>query len=61
MRVLLTGATGFIGSHLAEELLKKNYQVYCIVRNPEKLRFLKGFNVNIIQADCSDRNSLEKN
>jgi len=60
LRVLLTGATGFIGSHLAEELLKKNYQVYCIVRNPEKLRFLKGFNVNIIQADCSDRNSLEK-
>jgi len=60
LKVLLTGATGFIGSHLAEALLKKNYEVYCIVRNPAKLRFLQGLDVKIIQADCSDKNSLDK-
>ncbi|MEO0088939.1 MAG: GDP-mannose 4,6-dehydratase [candidate division WOR-3 bacterium] len=28
MRVLITGITGFVGSHLAEYLLSKNYEIY---------------------------------
>ncbi len=60
MRALVTGGTGFIGSHLAEALIKENFEVYCIVRNPSKLRFLEKLEVKIIQADLSDRNSLEK-
>ena len=31
--VLITGITGFIGSHLAEELLKKGYKVYGMIRH----------------------------
>lgn len=31
-KVLITGITGFIGSHLAEKLLKRKYEVYGIVR-----------------------------
>lgn len=60
MKALITGGTGFIGSHLAQALLKDNYEVYCIVRNPLKLRFLQGLNVKIIQADLSDKDSLKK-
>lgn len=60
MKVLVTGGTGFIGSHLAEALIKENFDVYCLVRNPEKIRFLKGLNVKILQADCSDKESLKK-
>jgi len=31
--ILLTGATGFLGSNLLQLLLEKNYQVICLVRN----------------------------
>ena len=36
--VLLTGATGFLGSHILKELLDKKIHVICLVRNEEKLR-----------------------
>jgi nucleoside-diphosphate-sugar epimerase len=32
MRVLLTGATGFIGSHVARELLNRGHEVHAVVR-----------------------------
>lgn len=34
MRVLLTGASGFIGQHCLEQLLNNGHQVYAIARNP---------------------------
>jgi thioester reductase-like protein len=35
--VLLTGATGFLGSHVLRELVSKDIKVYCLVRNKERL------------------------
>lgn len=32
MKILVTGATGFIGQNLVKVLLKKNYEIHCIVR-----------------------------
>jgi len=60
LKALVTGGTGFIGSHLVEALLRENFDVYCLVRNPLKLRFLQGLNVKIIQGDCSQKESLQK-
>ena len=36
--VLLTGATGFLGSHILRELLRRRMHVICLVRNEDKLR-----------------------
>lgn len=53
--VIITGATGFIGRYLTEELLRNGYQVYAIVRNPEKLKqFHKYSGLHFIVKDLAD-------
>lgn len=47
---VVTGATGFIGGQFAKYLLAQNYQVYAVVRNPEKLGF-EHQNLKVVKAD----------
>jgi nucleoside-diphosphate-sugar epimerase len=63
MRVLVTGAAGFIGSHLCEELLKKGYKVSALVRynsrqNKGWLENISNKNLEIIYGDVTDFDSL---
>ncbi len=37
-RVAITGATGFVGRYVVNELVNRRYQVYALVRNAKKLR-----------------------
>jgi len=37
MRILLTGASGFIGKHLLQALLAEGHDVVCAVRHPDRL------------------------
>lgn len=56
MRVALIGATGFVGSHIREELLNRRHDVTAIVRNPEKLPVRMGLVAK--KADVFDVDGL---
>jgi uncharacterized protein YbjT (DUF2867 family) len=62
MKVLLTGATGYIGKRLLSVLIRNGHQVICCVRDakrfnpPESLKS----NIAIIEIDLLDSNSLTK-
>lgn len=58
MTYCLTGATGFVGSHIAKQLREQNHTVNAIVRNPEKADVLRALGVNVFQGDVTNKNSM---
>jgi nucleoside-diphosphate-sugar epimerase len=58
--VVVTGGTGFIGSHLVEELVRRGNQVRCIVRPSSRLELLQSLGgVELIKAEFQNGADLE--
>ncbi len=51
MRILVTGASGFIGSHIAEALHAKGYKIRCLVRKTSKLTWLRDVPAEYVYGD----------
>jgi nucleoside-diphosphate-sugar epimerase len=58
-KALITGGTGFIGSHLVEKLVSKNWDVTCLVRPTSRTEFLKKLPVKLTVHETGDLESLE--
>ncbi|WP_105435251.1 SDR family oxidoreductase [Neorhizobium tomejilense] len=58
MTILVTGATGNVGSQVVEHLVKRGADVRALVRDPSKAVFPAG--VNVVQGDFLDIDSLRK-
>ena len=60
MKTLITGATGFVGAAVSRELLKKGHKVKALVRQSSVLDNLKNLDVEIVQGDLKDKDSLKR-
>lgn len=60
-KVLITGATGYIGHHLVKRLLEEGYELILIIRNKEKIHkeIRDNINICIIEVDISDERSTQ--
>jgi dihydroflavonol-4-reductase len=60
MTTLVTGATGFVGSHVARQIVNAGHSVRIFVRRNSNLMLLEGLSVERAEGDLLDRSSLER-
>jgi nucleoside-diphosphate-sugar epimerase len=57
-RILVTGASGFIGSFIVEEALSRGYEVWAAVRRSSSRQFLTDSRIHFIELDLSSEQKL---
>lgn len=56
--ILITGGTGFVGSHLVDTLCEENNVITVLVRKSSNLRYLNNKKVKVVYGDLQDKESL---
>ncbi|MCF8260959.1 MAG: NAD-dependent epimerase/dehydratase family protein [Melioribacteraceae bacterium] len=57
---VVTGGSGFVGSHLVDLLIEKGHVVRCIVRESSNLKWLDNKNIEIFKSGLFDKNGLKE-
>ncbi len=61
MKILVTGATGFLGSHVAEQLSAQGHQVRCLIRTSANRHFLETLpNIEFCEGQLADEGALQQ-
>ena len=59
MKILVTGSTGFVGSHLCKALVKQGHRVLAFHRASSTLRMLEGLDVEHVIGDLTQPETLD--
>lgn len=59
-KVLITGASGFVGFHLIEAALKAGLEVHAAVRSSSRIEHLQGYDVQYVSPDFSNAASIRE-
>ena len=60
MQILVTGASGFIGSFIVEEALRQGYDTWAAMRKSSSKQFLKDDRIHFIELNLSSQEELEQ-
>ena len=58
MKILITGASGFIGSFIAEEALKRGMETWAAVRGSSSTKYLSDPRINLIKLDLDSEKQM---
>ena len=60
MKILVTGASGFVGTHLVRRLVNDGHTVYSLVRTSSRVEELQQVDTTLVYGDVREKASLEK-
>ncbi|MBR1934268.1 MAG: NAD(P)-dependent oxidoreductase [Prevotella sp.] len=60
MKILVTGASGFIGSFIVEEALRRGFETWAAMRATSSRKFLTDPRIHFIELDLDDQKQLEE-
>jgi nucleoside-diphosphate-sugar epimerase len=58
LNIFITGATGFVGSHLVNRLSNTEYKLTCLVRETSDVRKIQGENISLVIGDVRNKDSI---
>ena len=60
MKILITGASGFIGSFIVEEALRQGFETWAVVRKSSSRSFLQDERIHFIELNLSSEEQLKE-